>query len=162
MLFLIFITFTWFRFVLWSWSGDEKWLHVVIAAHWRSSGGVFFTVSPLSESISWWFWPLQENKYPTSWGNECLRSSLLPRYTDGDHSELQDGFYWPVFIYSRMIKLVTNLCFSIFCGVMRFAGSRWSIFFNKTTKRAKSSFSSSVVGKACRKKQESLTTRPRN
>lgn len=93
----------------------------------------------------------KRTKYPTSWGNECLRSSLLPRYTDGDHSELQDGFYWPVFIYSRMIKLVTNLCLSIFCGVMRFAGSRWSIFFNKTTKRTKSSFSSSVVGKACKK-----------
>lgn len=72
-----------------------------------------------------------------------LRSSLLPLRVWG----------WLIIITALThpamiaVKLVTNPCFSIFCGVIHFAGSRWSVFTSKSRSRTKSSFSLSVTGK---------------
>lgn len=74
--------------------------------------------------------------------NGCLGSSLLPLRV-----------WWLLIIPAlthpmmKAAELVTNPCFSITSGVIRFSGSRWSIFTNKSIRRTKSRFSLSVTGK---------------
>lgn len=53
--------------------------------------------------------------------------------------------------FTGVRKLVKNLCFRICWVVMRFPGSRWSIFISKSTKGTKSTFSSSFIGKTWKK-----------
>lgn len=74
--------------------------------------------------------------------NGCLGSSLLPLRV-----------WWLLIIPAlthpmmKAAELVSNPCFSITSDVIRFSGSRWSIFTNKSIRRTKSSFSLSVTGK---------------
>lgn len=79
----------------------------------------------------------------------CLRSSLLPAAQT--HTEFCCKCKTVILIdqwfFTGARKLVKNLCFRM----MRFPGSRWSIFISKSTKRTKSSFSPSFIGKTWKK-----------
>lgn len=100
---------------------------------------------------SLWFWLHQRSrdcKRTNNWVHEERTFEVLSAACGSDTQNfaitviLIDQWF-----FTGVRKLVKNLCFRICCGVMRFPGSRWSIFINKSTKRAKSSVSSSFIGK---------------